>query len=152
VINSFARMRLACSTALVVRTCNEAHFPHIGHRLSPAFRLVGQRAAGEQRQPRHPRGEKKGRKSSREALPFGNRDLAKASRPGLKAFSTFLLSPLARTISFGLHVDYFDCSLAMTKMPWSFLLCAFDTLSAAGGTEWLDSHDLGERLTNVTKT
>ena len=96
----------------------------------------------------------KGRKSSREALPFGNRDLAKALRPSLKAFSTFLLllSPLARTISFGLHVDYFVCSLAMTKVLWSFLLCAYDTLSAAGGTEWLDSHDPGERLTNVAET
>ena len=140
--------------ALVVRTCTEAHFPHIGHRLSPAFRLVGQRAADEQRQPRHRRVEKRGRKSSREALPFGNRDFAKASRASLKAFSTFplQLSPLARTISFGLHVDYFECSLAMTKMLWSFLLCAYDTLSAAGGTEWLDSHHPGERLTNVKET
>ena len=77
-----------------------------------------------------------------------------ASRPNLKAFSTFLflLSPSARTISFGLHVDYFDCSLAMTKMLRSFLLCAYDNLSAAGGTEWLDSHDPGERLANVTET
>jgi hypothetical protein len=152
VINSFARMRLACSTARLVRNRTEAHFPHIGHRLSPAFRLVGQRAAGEQRQPRHPRVEKRGRKSSREALPFGNRDLAKALRPSLTAFSTLLLSPSARTTSFGLHFDFFDCSLAMNKGLWSFLLCAYDTLSAAGGTEWLDSHDPGERLTNVTET